>query len=189
MEIINRLLTNKIPRPGTPLDSVKAIVIHYPANAGQSASGVIKYWNDETNPVGSAHYVVDLNGDIYCAIPENEKAYHVGSTQLDPESGKIYTDMARDLFGKYASDPENASPNRCSLGIEMCNIADDGSYNQVTIDSAIEFIASLCNKYVLDPGTQVIRHIDVVGWKICPKWYAEHVNDFISFREAIRSKL
>jgi len=190
MKIIQDLLTNKIPRPQTLMDGgVKAIVVHYPANPNQSAKGVIKYWNDETNPVGSAHYVIDLDGIIYQSMPEEEKAYHVGSSQIDPDSGKIYTNYAREVFGEFASNPDTMSPNRCSIGIEMCNIDNEGKHNQETLDAAIELIASLCIKYKLDPAKQVMRHWDVVGWKKCPLWFVNNTNDWISFRTAIQDKM
>ena len=189
--IISKLLTNPIPRPGTKLDSVKAIVVHYPGVAGQSAVDVINYWNAETAPVGSAHYVIDINGVIFNSIPEDEKAYHVGSIGIDKDSGKIYTDYARDVFGEYASNPQTMSPNRCSIGLELCNISNDGQHSPETLTAAIDFIASLCVKYKLDPETYVMRHSDICGEsvKVCPKWFVNNVSDWINFRQAIRAKM
>jgi N-acetylmuramoyl-L-alanine amidase len=188
---IVQLLTNKIPRPEVKLESVKAIVIHYTSVPNQSALDVIHYWNDETKPVGSAHFVIDVKGDIYQSIPENEKAYHVGSTRIDKDSGKIYTDYAREVFGEYASNPETMSPNRCSIGIELINIDSDGKFSLETINSAIELIAYLCKKYNLEPETKVMRHSDICGEsvKICPKWFVNNVNDWITFRQDVRKKM
>jgi N-acetylmuramoyl-L-alanine amidase len=53
---------------------------------------------------GSAHYIIDLNGDTYHAVPDNEVAYHCGSSQKDPASGRIYTDWARAKFGRFAEN-------------------------------------------------------------------------------------
>jgi N-acetylmuramoyl-L-alanine amidase len=189
--IVQQLLTNKIPRPGTKLDSVKAVVIHYTANPGQSALGVIHYWNDETKPIGSAHYVIDDKGDIYQAIPEDEKAYHVGSSGIDKDSGKIYTDYAREVFGEYANNPETMSPNRCSIGIELCPVDADGKHTPETLLSAVELTAYLCKKYNLEPQTKVMRHSDICGEsvKVCPKWFVNNVNDWITFRQDVMEQM
>lgn len=191
MVIINKLLTNAVARPKQYLNpkDVKAIVIHYPANPKQVALDVIKYWNGEKGQVGSAHYVVDLNGDVYCAIPDNEKAYHVGSSTVDPASGKVYTDLAREIFGDYAKNPLTMSPNRCSIGIEMCHTDWNGEMTPETIESTVELAAFLCKKFNLDPEKAILTHKDVVGWKDCHIYYIKHPEEFAAFKKAVKERL
>jgi len=189
MNIVQSLLTNKVPRPQTKLDHIWAIVVHYPAVPKQAASTVRNYWNNEKNPVGSAHYIVDLNGTILQTIPDNEKAYHVGSSTIDPLSKKVYTDKAREIFGQYASNPETMSPNRCSIGIEMCIIDGKGHYSDETYNASVELIATLCKKYDLDPLTKVITHHDVVGWKDCPLYFVNNPDEFEIFKQKIKDKM
>ena len=49
---------------------------------------------------GLAHYIIDQNGIIIAAVPENEVAHHCGSSDKDPARGQVYTDEARRRFGK-----------------------------------------------------------------------------------------
>lgn len=108
-----------------------------------------------------AHFLFD-------AHPEFEVAYHVGSAETDPVSGKIYTDWARDLFGKNALFPEANSPNNCTIGIEICHIDWDGNFTPATLDTAAEVGACYCRAYNLDPIMRTGTHNLTVGWKDCP---------------------
>lgn len=220
-------------RPGAPLDKVLAIVLHWPAAPGQRAQITRDYWAGKDNKEGSsAHCIIDQDGTIIQAIPWNEKAFHVGSVLKDPASGQIYTDLARQMFGAYASNPATMSPNRVTIGIEMETTAvsraeaieaDDeaaradeagdkaavaaarakaatiraeanridalGAYTPETVAAAVELCAQLCQRYALDPATQIIRHIDVVGWKRCPAWYIDHPEDLDAFRAAVAERM
>jgi len=189
MNITDALLTNKIPRPQVPLDLVKAIVLHWPAVLRQRAMEVRNYWEGETNKVGSAHFVIDIDGTILRTIPETEKAYAVGSTLNDPASKRVYTDMARNIFGDYASGLLDTSPNRCTISMELCHVGSDGLMTSETVISAIELCAELCKRYNLTPFTEVITHHDVVGWKDCPRWFVLHPDDLDEFRRNVSIKM
>jgi N-acetylmuramoyl-L-alanine amidase len=188
MQIIDKLLTNKVPRPGLALDTVQGIVLHYPGVAKQSARDVVDFWQTNKGKVGSAHLVIDLDGTIYRAIPVTEKAYHVGSMDPDPASGLIYTDLARRLFGDYAIDI-NKSPNRVTIGIEMCHTNAEGAYTPETVAAAVEVCTVLCKTYGLDPLTRIVTHHDVVGWKRCPAWYIDHPEDLDALRAAVAERM
>lgn len=183
IQIIDRPLTNRFRRPYTKLDAVIAIVLHWPGNPGQSALDVRNYW--EVAPggnIGSAHFIVDLDGSIVRAIPEDEKAYHVGSIKLDPKSNTIYTDFARQLFGRYAAQPDRLSPNAVTIGIEMCHLDWKGTFTKETLSSATKLCGILCRQLSLDPISRIITHYDVVGWKDCPRWFVNNPADLDSFR-------
>jgi N-acetylmuramoyl-L-alanine amidase len=127
---------------------------------------------------GSAHYIIDQNGLIVAAVPEYEVAYHTGSSQPDPESGKIYTDEARRRYGKYAT--ETNSPNNCTIGVELCPIDAAGNFSDATINSAIELCADILTRYGLD-ASDLTTHHEVVGWKDCPKLWTKKPALFSAF--------
>lgn len=169
MQLVNDFLTiNEYSRSGKPLKEVKGIVIHWTANENANAKQNRNYFEQRKNGkngYGSAHYIIDQTGYVLCAIPSDEVAFHCGTSQKDPVSGKVYTDEARKRFGKYAS--ETSSPNNCTIGIELCPIDKDGTFSELTIYSAIELCAMLCKKYKLK-ASDITTHKDVVGWKDCP---------------------
>lgn len=182
---------NGFSRPGRPIVDVKAVIIHNIGMAGQTAKQVRDYWaglasqdamDAKPDVSASAHFIVDLDGSVLVAVPETEKAYHIGSSLPDPESGKIYTDLARQIFGEYAEDPDTNSPNRVALGIEMCQLDDQGTISDVVLNSAAELCADLCKAYDLDPLTRILTHHMVVGWKPCPLWMTNHPEDLTVFR-------
>jgi N-acetylmuramoyl-L-alanine amidase len=136
----------------------------------------------------SAHYVIDLDGTIYHAIPDKEVAYHCGSSQKDPASGRIYTDWARTKLGRFAENPDINSPNNCTIGIELCTVDADGNFTQETVTAAVELVAKLLkdNRLSLD---DIGTHNLVVGWKDCPRLLTKHPEQFNAFRQAVKEKM
>jgi N-acetylmuramoyl-L-alanine amidase len=136
----------------------------------------------------SAHYIIDLDGTIYRAIPDKEAAYHCGSSQPDPKSGRIYTDWARATLGRFAENPDANSPNNCTIGIELCVIDADGNFTPETVTAAVELVAKLLkdNRLSLD---NVGTHNLVVGWKDCPRLWTRHPEQFDAFRQAVEEKM
>lgn len=192
MNIIERFLTiNPFSRWGRQRKATKAIVIHWLENPMQSASkcaDFFEYRKNGNSGYGSAHYIVDLNGDVLYIVPENEVAFHCGSSQTDPASGKIYTDLARSKFGQYAIDYKNLSPNSVTLGIECCHVDISGKMNQATYDSLVELTATLCKKYKLDPVEDVLLHKGIVGWKQCHKWFVNNPTEWEVFKNKVKEK-
>ena len=170
MQIIHDFLTiNEYSRPGRRIREMLGLVMHWTANPAANAKQNRDFFENKKTGMGgygSAHYIIDQNGIIIAAIPEDEVAYHCGSSDKDPASGKVYTDEARRRFGKYAS--ENSSPNLCTIGVELCPKDADGNFTHATIDAAVELCADICRRYEL-PAQAITTHHDVVGWKDCPK--------------------
>lgn len=185
-----QLLTkNPYSRPTTKRANTKALVIHWTANPMQGAQGVRDYFEgrkDGNDGYGSAHYVIGLNGAVIRMIPEDETAYHVGSSKIDPASGKIYTDLARQKFGVYATDFEHKSPNQCTIGIELCVTDMAGNMNKETIQSALELSAQICKDYSLDPMTDILLHKEIVGWKDCHKFYVNNPKEWDKFKRTVK---
>jgi N-acetylmuramoyl-L-alanine amidase len=152
----------------------KAVIFHWTGSPMQRAAGTWNYFEyvcAKQRHYSSAHYIIDLHGTIYHAVPDNEVAYHCGSSVPDPASGRIYTGWAREKFGGYAENPDINSPNNCTIGIELCVTDSNGNFTPETLDAAAGLAAKLLKEHNLsvdDIGT----HYKVVGWKDCPRlWY------------------
>jgi N-acetylmuramoyl-L-alanine amidase len=192
MKVVEKLLTtNFYSRPGRTLGGVKAVILHWVGIPMQRALTTWTFF-EKTCPrdkhYSSAHYIIDLDGTVYHAVPDNEVAYHCGSSDPDPQSGRVYTDWAREIFGPYAAMPKSNSPNNCSIGIELCTIDESGNFTSETIMSAVELVAKLLKDNGLtidDIGT----HNLVVGWKDCPRLWTKHPDRFDNFRQAVKEKM
>ena len=172
---------NPFSRGGEKLCCVKAIVIHWLANPMQRALGCRKFFADRADGksgYGSAHYIVDLDGSVIRCIPEEEIAYHVGSSQKDPASGKIYTDVCRCRL-------TSGNPNTCTIGIEHCHTDWQGKMTEATIAASAQLCADLCLKYKLDPMCDLLLHKEVVGWKNCHQWYVDNPADWVEFKSMV----
>lgn len=190
MQVIHDFLTvNEYSRPARKLHKVLAIVIHWTANPSANAKENRDFFENKkagTGGYASAHYIIDQNGIIVAAIPENEIAYHCGSSQKDPASGKVYTDEARRRFGNYAS--EKSSPNLCTLGVELCPTNARGDFSDATINTAIELCADICKRYGLTEEA-ITTHHNIVGWKDCPKLWTEKPQLLGAFKASVADKI
>lgn len=158
-------LTNKA------LKKVKGIVIHYVANPGSKASGNRNYWENRGDGV-AAHYIVDLDGTIMHTVPNNMMAYHVGS--------KTYTQDALNRLSAY--------PNDCTIGIELTHPGADGKPSQATYNATVKLTAELCKLYGLTEK-DVWTHKEVVGWKICHKWFVENPAEWTKFKNLVGQEI
>ena len=162
MNIIEKLLSiNPFSRPGTKLNSVKNIVIHWVGNAGSSAIGNRNYFESlkDKGIYASSHYIIGLDGEIIMCIPEDEMAYHAGNWDM----------------------------NCNSIGIENCHPDWNGKFNDKTYNSLIGLLVYLCKKYNLTQDS-IIRHYDVTG-KVCPKYYVEYQDSFEQLKVDVASRL
>lgn len=136
---------NDYSRPGTPLNEVNSIFVHYTANPGTSAAQNRSYFANLSlthERSASAHYIIGYEGEIIQCIPANEQAYAV---------------MTR---------------NEDSLSIECCYLEKDGEFTQETYKSLVHMLAWLLEEYNLE-SEDILRHYDC-GGKRCPLYYVEH---------------
>lgn len=163
MNIEERLLTtNPYSRSGEKQNKIENIIVHWVGNAGSSAIANRNYFESlatSHKTYASSHYVIGLNGEIIRCISENEVAFHSGSYSM----------------------------NRKSIGIENCHPAWDGKFNENTYNSLVELCADICNRYGLSVNN-IIRHYDVTG-KNCPKYYVEHKDEWIKFKNDVANKI
>ncbi len=157
---VELLTVNPYSRPGTALEKVNGIVIHYTANPGATAIANRNYFEnlkDTHTTKASSHFVVGLEGKIVQCIPTAEIA--------------------------YASNDRNSD----TISIECCYKNEDGSFEQATYDSVIRLTAWLCEKFGLT-SEDVIRHYDVTG-KLCPLYYVEHEDAWTQFKKDVDTYL
>ena len=177
---------NPYSRTGKKLKEVRAIVIHWPFWSCASAQTIHDYFANIAGEkrYASSQYVVGLQGEILSVMPEDELAYHCGSSSVDPKSKKVYTDLARELFGEYASIKN--SPNYVTIGIEVCHIDVNGTMTDTTINALRNLCIRLCNTYSLDPITKLLRHYDIVGCKSCPKYWCDNPEEWEAFKQSVK---
>ena len=192
MEIYKHYLTpNEWSRPQKKLHAQKALVMHWTAVPYQNEEQVWRFFENHktgTCGYGSAHFIIGQKGGIIQCLPEDEVAYHCGSSTPDPKSGRIYTDEARAHFGKYAENPDALSPNLVTIGIELCPTDDDGTFSEKTLASAVELCAYLCRKHRLTAG-DIMTHHEIVGWKDCPRLWTAQPDLADDFRQRVRAAI
>lgn len=192
MTIQKRYLTpNEWSRPQSKIKEFRAIVMHWTANPNANAEQNWLYFEAKKTGMGSygsAHYIIGQKGDIIQCIPDEEVAYHCGSSQKDPKSGQIYTNYARKKFGHYAVHWQTTSPNYCTLGIELCPTDYDGNFTEKTINAAIDLCAYLCKRHNL-AADDITTHHDIVGWKDCPRLWTRNPELLDAFRASVADAL
>jgi len=144
---------NEYSRPGTKLENVNAIVIHYIGNPGTTAMQNRNYFanlsvTQETR--ASSNFIVCLDGSIIQCIPVYEIA--------------------------YASNARNAD----TLSIEICHYDDTGRFTRDSYNSAIRLTAWLLDRFGLT-SDDIIRHYDVSG-KECPLYFVENEDAWELFK-------
>ena len=149
------LTVNEWSRPGTELEQIDGVVIHYVGNPGTTAHANRNYFESlssgQEGTYASSHFIVGLEGEVIQCVPLTEVA--------------------------YASNTRNGD----TVSIEVCHPDETGAFSPVTYDRVVELTAWLCVRFKLDPETDVIRHYDVTG-KECPRYYVEHPEAWDAFR-------
>lgn len=146
------LTVNDYSRPGTKLDAVNGVVVHYVGNPGTTARQNHSYFQNLSSTgetYASSHFLIGLEGEIIQNVPLDEVA--------------------------YCSSQRNSD----TISVECCHPDSGGAFTQETYDSLVRLVRWLMEYYELDAG-QVIRHYDVTG-KECPLYYVRHPGDWESF--------
>ena len=149
---------NPYSRPGTPLETIDGVVVHYVGNPGTSAAANRSFFANLAithETYASAHFVVGLEGEVLQCVPLSEVAYC------------------------------SSQANDHTVSIEVCHADEAGEFSAETMASLLRLTAWLCEEFDLVPA-DVIRHYDVTG-KICPKYYVDHPEAWEDFRSALRA--
>lgn len=156
------LTVNEFSRPGTPLEQINGVVIHYVGNPNTTAQANRNYFESlsaGTDGVyASSHFIVGLEGEVIQCIPLTEIA--------------------------YASNSRNDD----TVAIEVCHPDETGEFTSVTYDRLVELTAWLCVTFHLDPEEDVIRHYDVSG-KLCPLYYVENPEAWETFLQDVTAAM
>lgn len=135
MQIVDKLLPkNDFSRTGKSLAVMDAVVIHNLGVPGQRALVAREYWAGLANQdamdskpdiSASAHYIIDFDGVIYRTIPENERAYHVGSSVKDPsaETPPPLSQKLRDLATKLEQATTDSESDWETLSQDWINLS------------------------------------------------------------------
>ena len=151
------LTVNPWSRPGTPLEKIDGVVIHYVGNPDTTAQANRNYFESlssgEAGTYASSHFIVGLEGEVIQCIPVDEMAY------------------------------ANAPRNGDTISIENCHPDETGEFTQATYDSLVKLTACLCDQLDLT-SEDVVRHYDVNG-KECPKYYVDHEEAWEQFKKDV----
>ncbi len=153
---VQLLTVNEYSRPGTALEKVTGIVVHYTANPGTTAQQNRDYFEGlglSKATYASSHFVVGIEGELIQCIPCNEIA--------------------------YASNDRNKD----TIAIECCIPDETGKFSEASYQTLVHLLAWLMGRYDLDIDA-VIRHYDVTE-KLCPKYYVEHPDAWDALKEAV----
>ena len=143
------LPVNEYSRPGTKLEKVNGVVVHYTGNPGTTAQqnhGYFEGLAESGATYASSHFIIGLSGEIIYCVPLDEIA--------------------------YASNERNAD----TISIECCINNEDGRFTEETYDALIRLTAWLVGEYDLEIN-DIIRHYDVTG-KLCPIYYVNNPDEW-----------
>ena len=150
---------NPYSRPGTPLEKINGIVVHYTATPGTTAQQNRNYFNNLAKQNGesatsvSSHFIIGLDGEIIQCIPLSEIS--------------------------YASNDRNGD----TVSIECCHPDSSGKFTDATYQSLVRLSAWLESQLDLRERS-IIRHYDVTG-KLCPLYYVENESEWNQFKEDV----
>lgn len=150
------LRVNEYSRPGTPLETINGIVVHYVGNPGTTAAQNRSYFDglaDSGETYASSHFVIDTDGTVIQCIPLNEIA--------------------------YCSNQRNED----TISIECCHQDESGQFTEAELDSLTRLIRWLANEFRLDEE-DVLRHYDVTG-KDCPKYFVDHPDEWAAYLDKV----
>lgn len=150
---IHKLWANSNAYGGSrELATVRAIVLHYSGNTGDSAKNNAIYFRDSNTRSAGAHFFIDQNGTVYQSVRMSKTAWSVG--------GSRYPDYKQTGGARFYNTYTNAN----TVSIEMCDTAtkDPSPAMISSLKSLIKHIRNKCRNAAL-----VIRHFDVTG-KDCP---------------------
>lgn len=153
---VDLLEVNEWSRPGTKLDRVNGVVIHYTGNPGTTAEQNRSYFKNLATThetYASSNFVIGMDGKIILCVPMDEVA--------------------------YCSNDRNSD----TLSIEVCHPDETGQFTQESYDALVRLTQWLIDSYDLE-REDILRHYDVIG-KECPLWYVDHPEEWEAFLDEL----
>lgn len=156
---VDLLPVNPYSRPGTALEAVNGIVVHYVGNPGTTAEQNHSFFTNLAltgETYASSHFLIGLDGEIIQNVPLDEVAYC------------------------------SSQANDDTISIECCHPDEAGAFTEETYRSLLKLTAWLKAYYHLDTS-QVIRHYDVTG-KECPRYFVQHPEAWEAFLQDLEQE-
>lgn len=168
------LTKNRNSRSGKKKKGQKGIVVHWVANPNTSAKANRNYFQSRkgTKTFASAEFLIDLDGDIIQAIPENEVAYHCG----------IRKKQNPQLWKKLGGNP-----NHYLQGAECTHYNWSGKMHDETIEGLFKLVVYQLKKYDND-SSDLYLHQDISG-KRCHRWYVDNPQEWNKFKDRVQEAL
>ena len=143
------------------IKDIDFIVVHFTANANDTAKNNVDYFATGNKRSAGAHYFVGRDG-VAESIPANFVAWAVGDKQAKLNGG---------------GSKMNVCFNSNSVSVELCDFR---KWNDKVANIAAEFITALRHDLLINKNN-IIRHYDVTG-KLCPAPLVDEVmwNKFLN---------
>jgi len=185
MNIIESILIkNPCYKAGRTI-TVKGLMLHSVGCSQPSASAFVKNWNSESYDRACVHAFIDANdGTVYQTLPWNHRGWHGGGSSNNTHIG---VEMCEPGCIKYTSGSNFTCSDTASAKAAV----------KRTYDAAVELFAMLCEKYGLNPITDICSHKEG-----CAKGIASNHGDpehlwsqmntgytMDTFRKAVKNKM
>lgn len=138
MNIIKSICTKSDCYQADKKITVKGLMLHSVGCPQPKASAFINNWN-KSGANACVHAIVEPGGDVYQLLPWNYKGWHGGG---DSNNTHIGVEMTEPNTIKYMSG---------SAWTETGDGSNTKAHVLATYKYAVEFFASLCKEYSLDP--------------------------------------
>lgn len=115
------LPVNEWSRPGTPLEEIRGVVIHYVGNPGTTAQQNHDYY-DQPDTTVSSHFLIGLDGEIIQCIPMDEKSSATNDRNLDTLSIEV---CHPDATGQFTQASYDALVKLTAWLCDYCGIGRD----------------------------------------------------------------
>jgi N-acetylmuramoyl-L-alanine amidase CwlA len=171
------LTVNEYSRPGIKIGQPKGLVVHWFANPMSTAMNNRNFWESRkfgTKGFGSAHELINLDGNVVIAIPTNEEAYHVGA------ESQFYKPAAVKAFGYH--------PNSYLYGIECAHLDWQGHMTPETYSTLVDRCSMYCKMWKLNPLKDIWRHYDITG-KMCHRLFVDNNDAWQKLLQDVNNKM
>lgn len=146
MKITQNILTKNPCYTAGKKITVKGLMLHSVGTPQPSASVFIKAWNKPEYNRACVHAFIDgNNGKVYQTLPWNHRGWHGGGKCNNTHIG---VEMCEPACIKYTK----GNTFTCTDKVKARAVV------QRTYDTAVLLFAHLCEKYKLNPMTDIISH-------------------------------
>lgn len=144
MKLVTQMLTQNVRTKNPILIKVKGIMLHSVGCNQPNAQVFYNTWNKPTSTI-AVHSVVDGSGNAFQYMPWGVKGWHAGG---DANATHIGIEMTEPKDISYITGSRFLVINEPTVKAHVMN----------AYKTAAELCAYLCNKFNLNPDTDIISH-------------------------------